>query len=107
MPLENPPSAPRTATRVVAASDSPALIRLYADYIGGVATDVQLQAGIDALPASRTRIETVQLIGNFTMGKITLPSYTRLDLLQAILLLAADTDDDMIENSDQAAGNSS
>ena len=106
MPLENPTSAPRTATRVVAASDSPALIRLYADYIDSVADDVQLQAGIDALTASRTRIETVQLIGNFTMGKITLPSYTRLDLLQAILLLAADTDDDMIENSDQVAGNS-
>ncbi len=50
----------------------------------GTIDDTEIQAGITALTASRTWIETVKLIGTFNPTvSITIPSYTKLDLTDA------------------------
>lgn len=64
-----------------------------------------LQAAINGLTASRTVIETVKVRGTGTLGKITIPSYTRLDLTEFDGLLTANTNDNWFTNSDYVGGN--
>lgn len=102
----------RTATLVVAASDASSASKAQADYVcDGMADDVEIQAAIDALPAGRTSIATVKLIGNFSLNKspagnycLSLPSYTLLDLSEAKLTMAAHQNVHVIVNADQVGG---
>lgn len=97
----------RTATCVVAASDAPARVKAQADYVcDGTADDVEIQAAIDALTASRTVKEKVKCIGSFTTAAtIEIPSYTILDLVDAELTLANTSNTTMVTNSDAVGGN--
>jgi len=97
----------RTSTVVVAASDSSTNSKLGADYVcDGTADDVEIQAAISALAVGRTWIETVKCIGSFsTAALLSLPSYTRLDLTEAIITLANASDCTVIVNSDTVGGN--
>jgi len=81
----------RTATYVVAASDAPAHVKAQADYLcDETADDVQIQAAVDALSTGRTWIETVKCTGGFSISAAIIPpAYTRLDLTEAELTLAA------------------
>ena len=78
----------RTATYVVAASDAPAHVKRQADYIcDGTDDQVEIQAAIDALTAGRSVLQTVTLIGTFTIAApITIAHYTHLDLTAAKLV---------------------
>lgn len=97
----------RSATIVVAANDASDWSKAQADYLcDGTDDDVQIQAAIDALTTGRTWVETVKLIGNFTLAAtVALASYTRLDLTEAILTAVDSLDDNMIENSELSDGN--
>ena len=69
-------------------------------------TDVEIQAAIDALTAGRTWKETVKLVGSFTIGAtVTIPSYTILDMSEAVVALGSGINDNMFENSDSSGGN--
>lgn len=68
-----------------------------------------LQAAINALTPSRTRIETVKVWGAGTHDKITIPSFTRLDLTDFASTLVAHTSPAIVDhqytNSDHSGGN--
>jgi len=65
--LHNPAHPVRTATLVVAASNASALAKAEADYVcDGVADNVQIQAAIDALPASGGKVLLSE--GTFTIA---------------------------------------
>ena len=78
----------RTATYVVAASDAPAHVKRRADYVcDGTDDQVEIQAAIDALTAGRSVLQTVTLVGTFTIAApITIAHYTHLDLTAAKLV---------------------
>ncbi len=78
----------RTATYVVAASDAPAHVKRQADYVcDGIDDQVEIQAAINALPAGRNVLQTVTLVGTFTIAApITIAPYTHLDLTAAKLV---------------------
>jgi hypothetical protein len=60
---------PRTATFTVAASDAPVHVKAQSDYVcDGIDDDVQIQAAIDALPATGGKI--CFSFGNFNAGAI-------------------------------------
>lgn len=88
----------RGATLVVAGAGAPAAVKAQANYVcDGTADNVEIQAAIDALTASRTWIETVKLIGSFSITTaVVLTDYTRLDMSEAHLTLANNSDSDMI-----------
>lgn len=64
-----------------------------------------LQHAIDNLTSSRTVIETVKIIGTGTVGKILIPSYIRLDVVDFDPLLTANTNDNWFTNADYTNGN--
>ena len=65
-----------------------------------------LQAAINALTPSRTNKESVKVKGVTTsLGKITIPSYTRLDITDLKATCAVNVNDNWITNSDYAGGN--
>jgi parallel beta-helix repeat protein len=90
----------RATTYVIAASDAPDHVKAQADYVcDGTADNVEVQASVNALSAGRTWIETVKLIGNFSFSNagdhagswdycVQIPSYTRIDLTDAVITLA-------------------
>lgn len=73
----------------------------------GTADDVQIQAALDALTSGRTWKEKVTLKGLFTITAIlSIPSYTILDLSEAILSQANGADlFRLLYNSDPSGGN--
>ena len=98
----------RTATYVVAASDAPEHIKQQADYVcDGIDDQVEIQAAIDALPATGTR--KVILLGSFIKGNapgISLPSNVTIELNGSITLAnGIDADGCIFTNADHAAGN--
>ncbi len=97
----------RSATYVVAASNAPAHVKAQADYVcDGTADDVEIQAAIDGLTSGRTWIETVKVVGNFTISAtINLASYTRIDLNEAKINLASGANCHGLVNSDTIGGN--
>lgn len=92
----------RGATYIIAGANADAVVRGQADVVcDGTADNIEIQAGIASLTAGRTWIETVKLIGDFSISAtITGADYTRLDLTEAYLLLAASADCDMLDFSD-------
>ena len=99
-------SVARSATYVVASSDSSSQVKMQADYVVVGNADDEIQAAINALTSGRVNIETIKLMGSFTIAaKITIPSYTCLDLTEARITLANAANCDMFENSDIALGN--
>jgi hypothetical protein len=78
----------RTATYVVAASDAPAHVQQQADYVcDGTDDQVEIQTAINALPGGRSALQTVTLVGTFTIAApITIAPYTHLDLTAAKLV---------------------
>ncbi len=72
----------------------------------GKASATTVQQAMDALPASRTFIGTVKLVGEFNLEKgLKLADYTRLDLSEARLVLADGVKAPMIANADPENGN--
>lgn len=63
-----------------------------------------IQAAIDGLTAGRTWKETVVIRADLTVQKITVPSYTILEI-QGSLTLDDGVNDNMIENADMTNGN--
>lgn len=94
-------NAPRTATLVVAASDASAASKAQADYVcDGTADNVEIQAAINALTGGRTWVESVKLIGSFTLASsVVIVGKTFLDLEEARLTLVNGVDDDMFQCS--------
>jgi parallel beta-helix repeat protein len=91
---------------VVAASDSHADIIATSDYVcDGTDDDVQIQAAIDALPASGGTVELAA--GSFVISStVTLPDNTHLIISTgALVTLAAASNTDMFTNSDTVGGN--
>ena len=70
------------------------------DYEKATAT-LAIQAAIDGLTGSRSWLEKVVIKGNFTIGQITIPSYTIIEI-HGKLTLAAATNDDMFRPEDNA-----
>ena len=72
----------RSATLVIAASDSSAKSKAQADYVcDGVDDQIQIRAAITELPVSGTR--TIKLMGTFyknDVDPIIIPSYTNIEL---------------------------
>jgi parallel beta-helix repeat protein len=66
---------------------------------------IVIQYALDNLTAGRNYRETVKLKGDFTISKITIPSFTTLDLIDARLFQANGTNTLMIENADTTNGN--
>jgi|GEM_PF-6015658 len=104
------------ATCYVVASDAKTEVKNFAKLLqdlgypvwvcDGVADNVEIQAAIDALTTGRTWIETVKLIGSFSISStIIMPSYTRIDLTESKLTLANNSNVNMITNSDTTGGN--
>ena len=71
---------------------------------GGSGTNV-VQYTLNNLSSGRTSKEAIRLIGPFTIGKITVPSYTRIDAKDAKLFLASGTNTHMMSNTDVSGGN--
>jgi len=68
--------------------------------------DAAINWALANLTAGRTEKETVKLLGEFEIDTpLLVYSYTIFDLTEATITLADDTDDNMIENEDQTAGN--
>lgn len=91
----------RGATYIVAGNDASTTVKAQADALSdGTADDVQINAGISALPAGRTSYATVKLIGSFsTTNTINLASYTILDLSEAKITAGANVDVITIPNT--------
>jgi hypothetical protein len=65
-----------------------------------------IQEAIDNLPKGRDFVATVKVRGRFEVGAtLRLPDYTRLDLTEALLLLAPGISEPLIANIDQENGN--
>lgn len=80
----------RTVTLVIAANDSPSKCKTQADYIcDGTADDVQIQAAINALPATGGEIVLHGLTFNAT-SRITMKSNVVLTGIQAKIVSTAD-----------------
>lgn len=72
----------------------------------GASDETEINLAFTYLTSARTWKETVKLIGDFTIdGVIAVPSYTILDLTEANIFLANDSDCNIIENSDTVSGN--
>jgi hypothetical protein len=73
----------------------------------GSAKDYQaIQRAIDNLPEGREFVATVKVRGRFEVGApLRLPNYTRLDLTEALLILAPGITEPLIANADQENGN--
>ncbi|MDD5094051.1 MAG: hypothetical protein PHV74_06710 [Dehalococcoidia bacterium] len=82
------------AVKVVAGANAPQAIKDRADYsCDGIDDDVQLLAAINALTAGRTWKESVKVVGELLIeSPVNLDSYTILDLSDARLVAAADTE---------------
>lgn len=102
----------RTATLVVAANDSLAKSKAQADYVcDGTADDVQIQAGIDALPVGGGKVLLSE--GNYTINEndgngyciAILSNVTLAGQGHSALKLDDNQDCHMIVNSDQVGGN--
>lgn len=67
----------------------------------GAGDNAQIQTAIDRLTPNRTWIETIKVKGTFQLyDTVIIPSYTRLDLTEAELVLAPSTAKTMLQNSD-------
>jgi hypothetical protein len=65
-----------------------------------------IQQAIDNLPEGREFVATVKVRGRFEVGApLRLPNYTRLDLTEALLILAPGITEPLIANADQENGN--
>jgi hypothetical protein len=72
----------------------------------GAGNTAVIQKAVDALPSGRTSIQTVRLVGEFSVDpSIRLPDFTRLDLSDARLVLADGAKTPLIVNSDPENGN--
>ena len=89
----------RSATIVIAASDSSEKSKAQADYVcDGVADDIEIQAAIDALPSLGGIITFLE--GNYTVtARIVIKDKTTLILQNAKLSLANATNDDMFSTT--------
>lgn len=66
----------------------------------------EIQQAIDNLPEGRGFLATVKVIGRFEVGApLRLPNYTRLDLTEALLILAPGITGPLVANADQENGN--
>lgn len=65
-----------------------------------------IQTAIDGLTSGRQHIETVKCVGRFEVGRsLVVPSFTRLDLTEARLMLAQGAEQPLIVNADPDGGN--
>lgn len=65
-----------------------------------------IQQAVDDLPEGREFIATVKVRGRFEVGApLRLPNYTRLDLTEALLILAPGITEPLVANADQENGN--
>jgi parallel beta-helix repeat protein len=72
----------------------------------GTDPDAVLQAAVDNLTSGRTYYEKVTVHGSYSLSTAwTIPSYTILDLYQAVLTIDANANCNIIENNDSAGGN--
>lgn len=96
----------RGASVVVVGAGVTSPIAGHADYTaGGTADEVTIALALADLTSSRTWIETVKLIGGFTLAdEIVLSSYTRLDATEAALTLIGGVTKKMLVNENQTDG---
>ncbi len=104
----SPNSTGGVATIVVAASDTTNEGKSRADFVcDGTADNVDIQAAIDALPATGGKV--VLLDGTFSISdQMTIPDFVTIEGVgpATILFAAADLDDRIFENADTSGGNS-